>query len=735
MRFAVALPWWGLALVVVAAVLLGWRAYASAVTVGTHRRAVLTALRTAALLTLVAMLLKPVMERPDPDGQGLVVPILVDVSRSMRLADAAGETREAVAARLVAQVQSGLSGIARPEVWRIGAGLAPWSSPPAVSDDPRSDLRGALAAVMERYRGRRLAGVVLLSDGGDTGPAASSRPGVPDAPVFAIGVGSPVIGRDRELRDLSAGSEALPGATVDLTVTAVSHGYGTAPLDLRVRVNGQPTDVRRVERVADGVPVRAVVRVAPASDAATVVTIDVPEANGELTAGNNTRRLLIEPAGRARRVLLLEGSPAHEHAFIRRALTADAALDIDVVARKGQDDRGRPTFLVQAASGRAAALTRGFPADRARLFAYDGVVLANVDPDTVAGDDLEALAAFVEQRGGGLLAFGARTLARGALATTPLARVLPVDLAGRSADALPAVQDGGRRAAMAPTREGDAHPAVRVDADPAESRRRWAALPPLGVVHPVGALKPAASVLLVAAEAAGGWSPLVVTGRHGDGRAAVFAGEGTWRWRMARPAADTTFESVWRQLVRWLVAGSAASVEVLRPDDLVPGTTVPISIRVRDERFLPVGDADVRLRLTAPGGARTEVAATRAASGDGIYVAPVRLGEAGLYEVAADVSAPSVPFVTVTRALLAGGADRELADPRLNREVLERLSQTSGGAYLEADDVARLPALLRAAVRESSVTTVDLWHNGAVLLVLMSVLGAEWTLRRRWGLA
>ena len=38
----------------------------------------------------------------------------------------------------------------------------------------RSDLAGALAAATERYRGRPIAGLVLLSDGGDT--AAGSIP-------------------------------------------------------------------------------------------------------------------------------------------------------------------------------------------------------------------------------------------------------------------------------------------------------------------------------------------------------------------------------------------------------------------------------------------------------------------------------------------------------------------------------------------------------------------------------
>jgi len=82
-----------------------------------------------------------------------------------------------------------------------------------------------------------------------------------------------------------------------------------------------------------------------------------------------------------------------------------------------------------------------------------------------------------------------------------------------------------------------------------------------------------------------------------------------------------------------------------------------------------------------------------------------------------------------------GGADLEMADPRLNEEVLRRIARASGGGYVAADDAAALPSLLTAAAGEPSAPRLEeLWHNAWIFVGLILLLGTEWALRRRWGL-
>ena len=91
-----------------------------------------------------------------------------------------------------------------------------------------------------------------------------------------------------------------------------------------------------------------------------------------------------------------------------RAWAVDSGLEVDTVVRKGKDLNGSPTFLIQADGNRAPALTSGFPARREDLYAYDAVVISNIEGDFFTRAQLTMVADFVSERGGGLLVTGAR---------------------------------------------------------------------------------------------------------------------------------------------------------------------------------------------------------------------------------------------------------------------------------------------------------------------------------------
>ena len=93
---------------------------------------------------------------------------------------------------------------------------------------------------------------------------------------------------------------------------------------------------------------------------------------------------------------------------------------------------GADTFYVQAARVARDTLTSGYPRTREALFAYDVIVLANVDVDQLKGVELDLTRAFVGERGGGLLVLGARGFQRQGLRDTPLEDVLPLELADRT---------------------------------------------------------------------------------------------------------------------------------------------------------------------------------------------------------------------------------------------------------------------------------------------------------------
>jgi uncharacterized membrane protein len=701
----------------------------------------LTTIRACAVAITLALLLRPVaVVQPVPSGD-VVVPILVDVSRSMRIADADGQTRIARAKGIAElELMPVLSKRYRAPVFAVGDGLTETTTGGLDARARKSDLAGALAQVRDRFKGQPIAGVVLLSDGADTGAPDSPRAVKQHdrmIPVFAVGLGTSSGLRDREILSLTAGEQRLTDASVDVRVSASSTGFGRAPYGVRLLANGAAVETHRVTPAADGSPAHVTFTVFPDPTHDTVYTAEIPATGDETIPENNARGTLVSAAGRKRRLLVIAGAPGFEHSFMTRAWSLDPGLEVDSVVRKGKNADGRDTFVIQAAHDRTQSLAAGFPARREDLYAYDAVIVANVEGSFFTRDQLAMMADFVGERGGGLLVAGSRSLAQRGLIGTALEPVLPVELDDRRG----AVSRGsfGEIERMTPnqlavTAEGATHPIMRLGASGDETRMRWAALPSLAASTPLGQARPGASVLAVVSAPDGGVFPAVAIQRYGKGRAMIFGGEASWRWRMLAASTDRSHELFWRQAARWLSQSAPDPVTVNVPDGLEPGDAAAIEIDARDASFAPVPDANVAVSVSADGSGGQTLPVHRADSG-GRFAATFAPDHPGLYRIRADASRHSVALGSADRTVYVGGSDREFADPRLNEGFLRRLADDSGGRYVRASDASRVLSWLDdSAHQRAEPERRDIWDRSWVLAALVLLLCVEWTLRRRWGL-
>ena len=737
MTFANPLPGWALLVVVAAAVAVSWLAYRG-VPIAPGRRAMLSTLRLLTLLWIAFCLMRPMVRATDLDAPDAVVAVLVDGSRSMGLADMQGARRIDRAREVVAgELLPALSPRFRTELLRFGDRLAPVDPATLAATDRRTELGAALQAVRDRYRGRPVAGIVVLTDGGDNGTIDAAGAATGGAPIYAMGFGPRAAARDREIVSVTTADSVLSDAMIDVAVSAVSHGFGTAPIELRLLENGRAVDHRRVTPAADGAPVSETFRVAPNRDVATVYTVEIPRTADEPVAENNTRSALVPAAGRPRRVLLVQGAPGYEHGFLRRAWSADRGLEVDSVVRKGRDDAGAETFYVQAGQSRANALLGGYPNTREALFLYDAIVLANLDPDLLTNAQLAMTRAFVAERGGGLLVLGARAFQRQGLANTPLEDALPLGFADRGGSGAGVVQTaaspGRNRVALTPA--GESHPVMQLGTGTETNEKRWAAVPPLASISPLGLPKPGAQVLAVTGGPGGAPRALVAVQRFGEGRSMLFTGEAAWRWRMLLPTSDQSYERFWRQAVRWLVQNAPEPVNLTLPPAPAPGESIPVLVHARDAGYAPRADASVQVRVTSPTGKVDTVQAAPLAGQNARFHAAIRATETGVYRVSADARRGQTALGVAAGTLLVGGVDPEMTDPRLNEDTLRRITRASGGAILAPGDTAGLVSRLDAAL-PAAVASVrrDLWHTGWSFALLAGLLAAEWVFRRASGL-
>jgi hypothetical protein len=149
-----------------------------------------------------------------------------------------------------------------------------------------------------------------------------------------------------------------------------------------------------------------------------------------------------------------------------------------------------------------------------------------------------------------------------------------------------------------------------------------------------------------------------------------------------------------------------------------------------------VGNAEVTLRLQSPDGQTRALTPALTSPQEGRYAVAARFDQPGVYRIDASANADGKSIGSSTRQVLVGGVDLEMSQPRLNESVLRRLAAASNGHYIPAAQADTLAGLVREAkVEPGAPEARDLWHNGWSFAVIIALLGAEWLLRRRVGLA
>jgi uncharacterized membrane protein len=706
--------------------------------------ALLTALRLAALALLIVCLLRPVLVLSAAVPQRNTVAVLIDDSRSMRVADQDGRPRaEAVQAAFGAN-SALLAQLAEQftlRFYRFSSAAERVDSVGALSfTGAQTRVGAALDRAREELGDVALAGVVVVTDGADGAPAALTDAALAmrarATPVFTVGVGREASERDLEITRVEAPRSVLQGTTISADVVLSHAGMGGRTVPVVVEDGGRIIATRDVTLPATGEAVTVRVPIPVADAGARRITVRVARQEGEALGENNERQLLVEVASRRERVLYYEGEPRFELKFVRRALADDENLQLVALQRTAENK------YLRLGVRDSADLLGGFPTTREELFQYRAIILGSVEASAFSTEQLRLLADFVSERGGGLLMLGGRrAFAEGGYGGTALDDVVPVVLEGGARrDAQPAPAPLAELAVRL-TPAGAGHAPLQLAATEQASTERWRTLPPLTAVNVVRRAKPGATVLLTGA--AGGDRRVVLAyQRYGRGKAVAFPVQDSWLWQMHSAVAvdDMAHELFWRQMVRWLVSGVPDALSVTASTDRpAPGEPVTLRADVRDSTFTAVNGGSVVAEVTAPSGARVEVPMEWGIDRDGEYRAAFTPVEPGVHEV------------RVTRRAARAGGDAEFSEPvhfeaaesreeyygsAMRAPLLRRLAQETGGRFYTPATLGALPEDLKYA--RAGITVVErkeLWDMPIVFLLIAALVAGEWGWRRYRGLA
>jgi hypothetical protein len=268
---------------------------------------------------------------------------------------------------------------------------------------------------------------------------------------------------------------------------------------------------------------------------------------------------------------------------------------------------------------------------------------------------------------------------------------------------------------------------------------RWEDLPAVSAVNAVGTAKPGATVLLTGATDNRQEQIVLAFQRYGRGKSLAFPVQDSWIWKMDVSIAveDTTHATFWRRLVRWLVDGVPDHVSVTTAVDRVePGEPMRLSAEVVDPAFVEVNDAQVIAHVTSPSGRTTDVNLEWTVTRDGEYRGSFVPDEPGIYEVKASAVRGEQDLGSYVMHARASAGDGEYFDSAMRTSLLTRIAEETGGHFFTPATASTLPAAINYSGR--GVTVVedrDLWDMPALLLLLLALIGAEWSYRRVRGLA
>ncbi len=631
----------------------------------------------------------------------------------------------------------------------------------------------ALRQIGDRFKSQPLAGVLVFTDGTDAEGLEAFASGQLPA-IYPVMIGRDDTIQDIAIQNVTVTQSAFEDAPVSIQVDVSAGGYSGQTLTAQILEKGKlvAEQTARAPRDNQLLPFRFQVK--PAQSGVVFYNVrvaaqsamhefDTGKTTTEATLVNNSRLLQVDRGRGPYRVLYVSGRPNWEFKFLNRALAEDDQVQLVGLIRIARREpkfefRGRsgessnPLFrgfdrknddterydqpvLIRLNTRDESELRSGFPKTPEELFAYEAVVLDDIEAQFFNADQMALLQKFVSERGGGLLMLGGQeSFQNGKYHRTPVGDMLPVYLEAQSESVPP------RDAKFSLTREGWLQAWARIRSTESDERARLEEMPGFQILNRVRGIKPGASVIASLSDGRGNDFPAIVVQRFGNGRTGALTIGDFWRWGLTQENLQRDLGKGWRQMVRWLVADTPHRVEFAAQKSATEGPqTFELRVRVRDEKFLPLENANVIVSVSevAKSAAPIRVTAEPSLQEPGVYQASFVSRHPGAYHANAIVTNATGGWVGAAEAgWVSDLAEEEFRSLKPNRAALESLARKTGGEVITLEKLERLIEALprkRAPVTES--WTAPLWHKPAVFLFALGCFVAEWGLRRWKGLA
>lgn len=745
------------------------------------RTLLLWAIRLSAAALAFVALARPAYEEIKTEERLPVIPVLVDESLSMDFPGSrdnplleanppSQRTRYDAAEVAVEKLQTRLSRTHRVQVYTFSdsAGLlkeipqreqdsdTPASRQEIFGEHPQptgdySNIGDAVETTLRDLSGERVSGMIVLTDGRQTGGVALDRiadqASTAKVPLHTLTFGSEYPLRDLRIDETIVGAEASLGdvLTIHVKVTNQISNPLETTLSLEERGEDEPDDAftKVAERKVSLVRGQQTVSISmiPETEGVRRFRLSLPVEVDEINEQNNTAEVTVKIVKRTLKVLLVAGDPSREYMYMVPALLRDPIIEMSCFLQSADVDYTQ----------QGNAIVERLPQTVKEWSRYDVAILFDVDPNRITTQQLAGLENMVSN-GGGLMIIAGRSHGMAKLVQVHTARIrglLPVEVDKNLHLNHDRVYDEPYH--IRRTSKGRTHPIMLASADPATNDAAWSSFGKIDFYwhHPVSSPKSKAIVLLekTGEDPNSTSNSLMAIHRYVDGAVFFSSINSLWRWRY--PSESYDYDRLWTRVIRYLgearLLGTQQQVS-LTTDRRVysPGEDVQLSLRVLDPAlFAQLADQQIYVSVTSRDNDQYMVSMTADPGGEPVYQGEYRARRVGDMTIASRQAAPDAdseakPLFDVKHGFQVRVQSLEHKDTSADLEAMKQLAERTGGQHYNYRTMSDLEALVDVIPTDplilTEVRTIEVWDGLTFLLIFLMLVSVELSLRKWWGL-
>jgi hypothetical protein len=233
--------------------------------------------------------------------------------------------------------------------------------------------------------------------------------------------------------------------------------------------------------------------------------------------------------------------------------------------------------------------------------------------------------------------------------------------------------------------------------------------------------------------------PLIAWQRYGSGKSMFVGTDKLWRLRFKR--GDSYHAQFWGQAAQFLtlsrLLGENKRVRIETDGkSFRTGERVLIQATVLDSEYHPVkaDSYSVLVESVPPKGEPRAVVLRPVPVAEGLYQGSFTADQAGSFQVVTKLEDEKF---SNQADFQVESVSREKLEPAMQKDLLVKLAELSGGKYLTMRELPSLPGLLPDQSRMVTLPPqeTELWNNWLVFAAILTLAGGEWFLRRRFDVA